>query len=715
MRILFSLCTIFTLGICSDMQAQWVQADGPYEGSINCLIGSGTNLFAGTQGAGVYLSTNSGTQWTAVNTGLPELNDIVYSIAIKGTDIFAGTPSGVFLSTNNGTSWTAATSGITGGAVNCFAVVGTDLFAGTQGGIFRSTNNGTAWTGVNVGLPAGSYIFSLAVKGTTLFAGTNSNGVYVSTNNGANWSWANTGLTDSTARSLTTIGSLIFVGTYSGVFRSTNDGAKWTLTSLKNQVITTSVANGTDLFAGTFNNGVFFSSDSGASWVPVNTGLPPYAQATMLSLTVLGTNIFAGTSGKGVYLSTNNGTDWTPVNTGIKNTNVDVVAGNGSLLYAGTVFGSGVFRSSDQGATWTAPDTGMTQPISQVSAFAFMGTQTFAGTSNGAFASSNNGANWTDINAGLPPMYHRVVNSMAVINTNLFAVIEAGTTSNAVYLTTDTGASWSPTNYSSTTNSANVLTTTPDGSGGTYLYLGTLGAGVYRSTDNGTTWVPANTNITTARVNAFASIQHGGNTSLFAGTTNGIYVSTDYGGTWTRTDSGFFTTDINALAVSGNNLFAGTVLGVYGSTNGKGWSNISTGFPSDPLLPLYPLINSLTIVGNDLAAGTFFLGVWKRPLSQITAVDVSSHEIPDKMKLEQNYPNPFNPVTKIKFEIQSTAFVTLKVLDVLGREVTTLINRELTPGSYETKLDGSKLASGVYFYRLTAGKITQTRKLVLQK
>ena len=147
MRILFLLCCIFILGICSDMQAQWVPADGPYEGSINCLIGNGTNLFAGTQGAGVYLSTNSGTQWTAVNTGLSELNDAVYSFAVKGADIFAGTPSGVFLSTNNGSVWT--TSWLTNGdPVQALASMGSNIFAGlNEYGIFRSTNNGSTWIG----------------------------------------------------------------------------------------------------------------------------------------------------------------------------------------------------------------------------------------------------------------------------------------------------------------------------------------------------------------------------------------------------------------------------------------------------------------------------------------------------------------------------------------------------------------------------------------
>ncbi len=82
-------------------------------------------------------------------------------------------------------------------------------------------------------------------------------------------------------------------------------------------------------------------------------------------------------------------------------------------------------------------------------------------------------------------------------------------------------------------------------------------------------------------------------------------------------------------------------------------------------------------------------------------------------ELEANYPNPFNPSTKITYQIPNTNFVTLKVLDVLGREVRTLVNEELKPGRYVATLDASGLASGVYFYRLQAGEFVSTKRLVL--
>jgi hypothetical protein len=89
--------------------------------------------------------------------------------------------------------------------------------------------------------------------------------------------------------------------------------------------------------------------------------------------------------------------------------------------------------------------------------------------------------------------------------------------------------------------------------------------------------------------------------------------------------------------------------------------------------------------------------------------------VPDKFSLSQNYPNPFNPVTNIKFQISSSKLVTIKVFDVLGKEVVTLVNQKLQGGEYEVTFDGNKLNSGVYFYRLQAGDYTETRKMTLVK
>ena len=89
--------------------------------------------------------------------------------------------------------------------------------------------------------------------------------------------------------------------------------------------------------------------------------------------------------------------------------------------------------------------------------------------------------------------------------------------------------------------------------------------------------------------------------------------------------------------------------------------------------------------------------------------------IPLEFALKQNYPNPFNPTTKINYQIPKASFVTLRVYDVLGKEVATLVNEEKSAGSYEFQFDGSELSSGIYFYKLNAGSFTQINKMTMIK
>jgi hypothetical protein len=88
---------------------------------------------------------------------------------------------------------------------------------------------------------------------------------------------------------------------------------------------------------------------------------------------------------------------------------------------------------------------------------------------------------------------------------------------------------------------------------------------------------------------------------------------------------------------------------------------------------------------------------------------------PADYSLTQNYPNPFNPSTMIKFSLGKTGFTTLKLYDVLGKEVATLVNGELEAGQHEVTFDASSLPSGTYFYTLTSGSFAETRKMMFLK
>ncbi|MCH8954694.1 T9SS type A sorting domain-containing protein, partial [candidate division KSB1 bacterium] len=89
--------------------------------------------------------------------------------------------------------------------------------------------------------------------------------------------------------------------------------------------------------------------------------------------------------------------------------------------------------------------------------------------------------------------------------------------------------------------------------------------------------------------------------------------------------------------------------------------------------------------------------------------------IPSSFALEQNYPNPFNPSTTIQFSLRLPSFVTLKVYNILGEEVTILVVENLPSGNYKVEWNASRLTSGVYYYRLQAGEFVETKKLTLLK
>jgi hypothetical protein len=94
---------------------------------------------------------------------------------------------------------------------------------------------------------------------------------------------------------------------------------------------------------------------------------------------------------------------------------------------------------------------------------------------------------------------------------------------------------------------------------------------------------------------------------------------------------------------------------------------------------------------------------------------MSESEIPKEYKLEQNYPNPFNPATTINYSLPKQSYVEMRVLDLLGREVTTLVKKEQSAGEYKVQFDGSSLPSGIYIYSIHAGEYRDSRKLMILK
>jgi hypothetical protein len=150
---------------------------------------------------------------------------------------------------------------------------------------------------------------------------------------------------------------------------------------------------------------------------------------------------------------------------------------------------------------------------------------------------------------------------------------------------------------------------------------------------------------------------------------------------------------VNTLAASDTYLYIGTEPGV----------------PSQG--------NILSKTGTHTGASVKFEPIlWRRLLPAIaTGVKQDKENAPISFALYENYPNPFNPTTTISFSLPSRSFVSLKIFDLLGREVATVISEEMSAGRFSKQWNAAKFSSGIYFCRLTAGGSTQVKKMLLVK
>jgi hypothetical protein len=205
-----------------------------------------------------------------------------------------------------------------------------------------------------------------------------------------------------------------------------------------------------------------------------------------------------------------------------------------------------------------------------------------------------------------------------------------------------------------------------------------------------------------------------------------IYKSTDGGSSWADI-SGSIRNGTTAIAIdptSTNTLYASTWGGVYESTNGgSSWLVMDEGLAIDDVP-----IDDITKVAIDpqqterLYVGTYGGGVFRVPGVAVENQEPSSL-IPSVFALAQNYPNPFNPITTIQYSVkgdQSSPYVSLKIFNLLGQQVRTLVDGDRDSGYYSVTWDGRddrgrEVPSGVYFYRLIAGTFSGTKKMVLMK
>ncbi len=378
------------------------------------------------------------------------------------------------------------------------------------------------------------------------------------------------------------------------------------------------------------------------------------------------------------------------LNSGVPPGTISIVKGTLGHHWV-TIPSFGVLHSTNYGLSFNVANNGLTN-LNARTLFT-VGNNLFAGTQGGAFITTNNGANWSAINSGLT---NTDISAFAILGTNLFAGTAGG-----VFTSNNNGTSWTAVNSGLTNTSITSL----DASG-SIIYAGTTTGGIFRSSNSGANWVSVNSNLANLNIR---SLQMSG-TNLFAGTTSGVYFSTNNGVSWSSVSSGLpVSTSVLSFALTGSDIFVGTQAGLFYSTNnGQSWIDKNQGYTS------IPSVNSIYISDGYLFTGTD-IGLWRRDLSESVLISQISSEIPSGFSLSQNYPNPFNPNTVIGFQLPTAGFISIKIYDINGKEVSELVNENLKAGEYKINFDGSKLSTGVYFYKLTTDNFTQTKKMLLVK
>jgi len=229
--------------------------------------------------------------------------------------------------------------------------------------------------------------------------------------------------------------------------------------------------------------------------------------------------------------------------------------------------------------------------------------------------------------------------------------------------------------------------------------------GLLKSTDRGKTW-----KVVIDSILMFKDIAVSGDTAWFS-YNNRVLRTTDAGDSWeTRKVFDFQNTlywGFEIDFVSSEIGYAGTYDGRIFKTTDGGIIWTEEDFPSN--MPIF----DIDFVNSEKGWTFGESGTILKRDPNYDFIKTGNSSLPDEFYLYQNYPNPFNPITTLQYTVNTKQFVTLKIYDILGREITTLINEEKPAGNYEVEFDASNLSSGIYFYRLKAGNLVKTKKMVL--
>ena len=650
----------------------------------------------------------------------------VQSIAnVKTATLYAGTSKAIYRSTDHGATWERELSRV---SVNKIVVYSKELIlAATKQGLYA--RRGGKWDPVpffsgknvnDVGVLSTGLVFVSAVR-DALYEGTVSLNDFhkLETLGYASWKYH-----------ISTDGTMLFVDMH----MSADSGKTWhdiskgisqfrSLMALAANMADSLVLLGTD-------NGIYRYDFVKDSCVDLKLYEP------IEDLKIVGSHVYAATTG-GVYVSSNAGAKWQQVNSGLSSAAVQSICVSGDKMYAGTLYGLDVCGVNE--STWKSSATGISETA--VSALVPVGKRLIIGSSKGVLLTEDDGAQWvhtrrTD-NGGMN--FNETVNRFVTAkNGTLYAATFSG-----LYFSNDGGYRWSVyQGYSG--QQIYDLAFAHSGA-----MLKATGDGVYRSTDGGVTWTKLNPDKNLGKVTC---INVDGDDNIYIGTAgNGAYEQLKNGTDWIKISSDSIDQlYFYRLLKNGKNFLAATTKGVYEyDTFYKGWTSRSSGMGP---LPVYDLFhgpsgrfyaatysglyrtihdvlswekmdignasNHVLSVAEDSTGviyfGTSDNGVYTSKKS-LTGIPETGYEIQPELK---GFPNPFSETTTVQYVVPSAlgkVAVKLSVFDMLGKRLTVLVDRQQPPGQYSVTLRAGDWKPGTYFCRLTVGNRSVVKKLILMR
>ena len=518
----------------------------------------------------------------------------------------------------------------------------------------------------------------------------------------------------------------LFGGSYYKFYKSTDSGKTFEIIQ-SNLFINEFVINplDTNIVYYASDIGIYKSNDGGVNYFPIHNGLPtgPINSGTIMLNPINPSQIYAGITYEGVYKSSDSGNNWTQSNLAYCDaSSFELFFSNPGHLIA-SQYPWFLKTTTDDGETWIYPNFNpafdSTYGVSYFFTHPFNGNEGYLTDYFKTYKTIDAGLNWQQVTP--------FNNSTVLWYNNFNSNILFGTDGTNLWRSTDNGTNWA-----SISSGLSYDRFVFDPQNDSIIYAYSYIVKLLKSTDMGSTW----------QLKTNGLIQPGtGNPAIISSVAirkdnpnilycvqnadGGISKSTNGGENWFQIDSSFRTLN-TTMGLTSIYLDENKPGRFYVSTNGNGsftndyswgglflteddgltWRRLFRGRVTD--------IKADNSNPKNIYFNTYY-GIMKIPDTLTTDITTEQNLIPKDFVLSQNYPNPFNPSTNINWQSPVSSWQTLRVYDILGREIATLINEYKPAGKYDVNWNAANLPSGVYFYKLQAGDFVETKKMLLLK